>query len=153
MNSLTKVRKAKLDDMSGILGLVRQLAVYERAPEAVTATLADYEKNYLEGVFDALVAVDEKDQIIGTTIYYLSWSTWKGRMLYLEDFVVDISKRGKGTGKLLFEALMQEAITLDCRLMKWQILEWNEPALNFYQKYQAIIEKDWLNGKIILNYD
>jgi len=153
MNSLTKVRKAKLDDMSGILGLVRQLAVYERAPEAVTATLADYEKNYLEGVFDALVAMDEKDQIIGTTIYYLSWSTWKGRMLYLEDFVVDDSKRGQGTGKLLFEALMQEAITLDCRLMKWQILEWNAPALNFYQKYQAVIEKDWLNGKIILNVE
>lgn len=149
MNSLTNVRKARLDDMSGILGLVKQLALYERAPEAVTATLADYEKNYLEGVFDALVAVDENDQIIGTTIYYVCWSTWRGRMLYLEDFVVDDARRGRGTGKLLFEALMKEAISLDCRMMKWQILNWNSPALNFYQKYQAVIENEWLNGKIV----
>ncbi len=153
MNSLTKVRKATLDDMSGILHLVRQLALYERAPEAVTATLADYEKNYLEGVFEALVAVNETGNIIGTTIYYMAWSTWRGRMLYLEDFVVDDSMRGQGTGKLLFDALIQEAITLDCRLMKWQILDWNQPALNFYQKYQAVIEKEWLNGKIIFNYE
>jgi len=149
MNSLTNVRKARLDDMSGILDLVKQLALYERAPEAVTATLPDYEKNYLAGVFDALVAVDENNQIIGTTIYYVCWSTWRGRMLYLEDFVVDDSLRGRGTGKLLFEALMQEAISLDCRMMKWQILNWNSPALNFYRKYQAVIENEWLNGKII----
>ena len=70
-------------------------------------------------------------------------------MLYLEDFVVDDSLRGRGTGKLLFEALMQEAISLDCRMMKWQILNWNSPALNFYRKYQAVIENEWLNGKII----
>lgn len=153
MNSLTKVRKARLDDMSGVLDLVRQLAVYERAPEAVTAILSDYEKNFLEGVFDALVAVDEGDRIIGTAIYYVCWSTWRGRMLYLEDFVVDDSLRGRGTGKLLFDALLQEAINLDCRLMKWQVLNWNTPALNFYSKYHAIIEDQWYNGKIILKND
>ncbi|MEP7323274.1 MAG: GNAT family N-acetyltransferase [Saprospiraceae bacterium] len=150
MNLLTKVRKAGIGDMESILDLVKELAVYEKAPEAVTATLQDYEKNFLEGVFDALVAEDHNGQITGTTIYYLSWSTWKGRMLYLEDFVVKSSERGKGIGKILFDALTQEAINLDCRQMKWQVLEWNEPAINFYKKYNAILEQEWWNGKMIL---
>ena len=136
--------------MESILDLVKELADYEKAPEAVTATIQDYEKNFLEGVFDALVAEDQEGQIVGTTIYYISWSTWKGRMLYLEDFVVKSSERGKGIGKILFDALAQEAINLDCRLMKWQVLEWNEPAINFYKKYNAILEREWWNGKIIL---
>lgn len=150
MNSSTIVRKASLGDLAGLLDLVRELAVYEKAPEAVTATLQDYEKNYLEGVFDALVAVDEQGLVLGTAIYYVCFSTWKGRMLYLEDFVVKESLRGQGTGKLLFDALLREAVNLDCRLVKWQVLEWNEPALNFYGKYQAIIEKEWWNGKIFI---
>ncbi|HNR07351.1 MAG TPA: GNAT family N-acetyltransferase [Saprospiraceae bacterium] len=150
MNSSTFVRKASLEDLASLLDLVRELAVYEKAPEAVTATLQDYEKNYLEGVFDALVAVDREGAIVGTAIYYVCFSTWKGRMLYLEDFVVKESLRGLGTGRLLFDALLQEAVNLDCRLVKWQVLEWNEPALNFYGKYQAIIEKEWWNGKIFV---
>jgi GNAT superfamily N-acetyltransferase len=150
MNLLTKVRKAGINDMESILDLVKELAVYEKAPDAVTATVQDYEKNFLEGVFDALVAEDQQGQIVGTTIYYISWSTWKGRMLYLEDFVVKSSERGQGIGKILFDALSQEAIDLDCRLLKWQVLEWNEPAINFYKKYDAIIEREWFNGKIML---
>lgn len=148
MKLLTKVRKANLEDMSGILDLVKELAVYEHAPEAVITTLADYEKNFLDGVFDALVAEQPDGSIAGTTIYYICWSTWKGRMLYLEDFVVKESARGTGIGKLLFDALAQEAISLDCRLMKWQVLDWNEPAINFYKKYDTDIEKGWWNVKL-----
>lgn len=142
------VRKANLNDMEHILRLVRELADYEQAPEAVTATVQDYEKNYLEGKFEALIAEDTNGRIVGITIYYVGWSTWKGRMLYLEDFIVQESSRGQGTGKLLFEALIQEAIALDCKLMKWQVLDWNIPAINFYNKYNAVIEKQWWNGKI-----
>ena len=151
MNSLTKIRKAVFEDLGAILDLVRSLARYEQAENAVTATLQDYEKNFLEGVFEALVAEDKDQRIIGTTIYYLTWSTWKGRMLYLEDFVVADSDRGQGVGKLLFDSLLQEAISMDCRLLKWQVLDWNIPAINFYNKYDAIIEKQWWNGKLILD--
>ena len=142
------VRKANLNDMEHILHLVQELAAYEKAPEEVTATVQDYEKNYLEGKFEALIAEDTSGRIVGTTIYYVGWSTWKGRMLYLEDFIVQESSRGQGTGKLLFDALIQEAIALDCKLMKWQVLDWNIPAINFYNKYNAVIEKQWWNGKI-----
>ena len=114
----------------------------------MTATVQDYEKNYLEGKFEALIAEDTSGRIVGTTIYYVGWSTWKGRMLYLEDFIVQESSRGQGTGKLLFDALIQEAIALNCNLMKWQVLDWNIPAINFYNKYNAVIEKQWWNGKI-----
>ena len=150
MNLTIRVRKAGLADMAPILGLVKELAHYERATDAVTATLQDYEKNFLEEVFEAMVAVDENDQIIGTTIYYLTWSTWKGRMLYLEDFVVHESSRGQGVGQLLFDALRQEAILKDCRILKWQVLDWNAPAIRIYQKYDAILEKDWWNGELVL---
>ncbi len=142
------VRKANLNDMEHILRLVQELAAYEKAPEEVTATVQDYEKNYLEGKFEALIAEDTSGRVVGTTIYYVGWSTWKGRMLYLEDFIVQESSRGQGTGKLLFDALIQEAIALDCKLMKWQVLDWNIPAINFYNKYNAVIEKQWWNGKI-----
>ena len=142
------VRKANLNDMEYILHLVQELAAYEQAPEEVTATVEDYEKNYLEGKFEALIAEDTSGRVVGTTIYYVGWSTWKGRMLYLEDFIVQESSRGQGTGKILFDALIQEAIALDCKLMKWQVLDWNIPAINFYNKYNAVIEKQWWNGKI-----
>ena len=142
------VRKANLNDMEYILHLVQELAAYEQAPEEVTATVQDYEKNYLEGKFEALIAEDTSGRVVGTTIYYVGWSTWKGRMLYLEDFIVQESSRGQGTGKILFDALIQEAIALDCKLMKWQVLDWNIPAINFYNKYNAVIEKQWWNGKI-----
>lgn len=152
MKLLTKVRKAALEDMSGILDLVQELAVYEQAPEAVITTVADYEKNFLEGIFDALVAEGPDGTVLGTTIYYVCWSTWKGRMLYLEDFVVKESARGTGIGKQLFDALAQEAISLDCSLMKWQVLDWNEPAINFYKKYNVEIEKGWWNVKLKIGY-
>lgn len=150
MNLLTKVRKAGLEDMGSILDLVKELASYEQQPEAVTATVQDYEKNFLEGLFQALVAFDEQNRVIGTAIYYIGWSTWKGRMLYLEDFVVLEKARGQGVGKLLFDAMLLEAIRLDCKLMKWQVLDWNIPAINFYNKYNARIEKEWWNGKIMI---
>ncbi len=150
MKSLTNIRKATLEDMQGIRDLVMDLAIYEKAPEEVNTTLQDYEKNYLEGVFDAIVAEFE-GKIVGMSLYYIAWSTWKGRMLYLEDFVVKESMRGHGVGKLLFDAFLQEAIARDCRLVKWQVLDWNAPAQKFYMQYKTVFDKEWWNGKIYLN--
>lgn len=143
------IRQAKESDLGAILELVKELALYENAPEEVTATLEDYRKNFRKGVFEALVA--ERDgTVAGMALYFLTWSTWRGRMLYLDDFVVKDTERQQGIGQLLFDALVQKGKDLDCFLLKWQVLDWNEPALKFYEKNDAIIEKEWWNGKIFL---
>lgn len=143
------IRPAVRADLPAILALVTELAVYEKQPEAVTATLEDYQKNYDSGVFEAIVA-ELDGQMIGMTLFYMSWSTWKGRMLFLEDFVVTEQARRTGAGQLLFDAYLAEARARECRVAKWQVLEWNEPAIKFYEKNGAIIERDWWNGKLFL---
>ena len=141
------IRKATKKDLADILNLVNELAIYENEPEAVTATLKDYEDNFDENIFEAHVA-EYNGMIIGTTIYYMTWSTWKGRMLYLEDFVITENHRRKGVGQLLFNAFLVEAKIKNVRLVKWQVLDWNEPAIAFYKKNDAIIEIEWWNVKI-----
>jgi GNAT superfamily N-acetyltransferase len=148
MNLLTKVRKATENDLEGILGLVRDLAEYEKAPQAVTAGIESYRKNFKEGIFDAIVAENRDGQILGMVLFYKAWSTWKGKMLYLEDFVVKENVRGQGVGKVLFDALILEAKRLNCVMMKWQVLDWNIPAIQFYEKYDTVFDKEWWNGKI-----
>ncbi len=143
------IRKATYSDLKAIRDLVVELAIYEKEPDAVTATLKDYQINFEKGVFDAII-LEEKNNIIGVCIYYMTWSTWKGRMVYLEDFVITQAYRQRGFGQLLFEALQKEAKLLDAVLIKWQVLDWNQPAIQFYEKNNAIIEKEWWNGKIIL---
>lgn len=148
MNLLTKVRKATENDLEGILGLVRDLAEYEKAPQAVTAGIESYRTNFKEGIFDAIVAENRDGQILGMVLFYMAWSTWKGKMLYLEDFVVKENVRGQGVGKVLFDALILEAKRLNCVMMKWQVLDWNIPAIQFYEKYDTVFDKEWWNGKI-----
>ena len=143
------VQKANKNHLTGIYALVKELAAYEKEPEAVTTTLEDYYNNFAEGVFEANVALDG-EKVIGTTIYYMSYSTWKGKMLYLEDFVVQESYRQKGVGQLLFDAFLATANEKEAVMVKWQVLDWNEPALNFYARNNAIIEKNWWSGKIFL---
>jgi GNAT superfamily N-acetyltransferase len=142
-----KIRKAQKEDLPAIHGLVRELAVYERAEEEFQASLEDYARDWDAGIFQALVAETE-GRVVGMALYHFAYSTWKGRMMYLEDFVITACKRGGGIGKLLFEEFLEEAWRSDCRLVKWQVLDWNEPALNFYRKYPVTIEKEWWNGKL-----
>ena len=143
------IRKATSKDLEGIYDLVVELAVYEKEPEAVTATLKDYQENFSNQVFDAIVAEDS-GKIIGTCIYYLTWSTWKGRMMYLEDFVVNEAYRKKGIGQLLFDSFIDNAKAENAVMVKWQVLDWNEPAIKFYEKNNAIFDKGWWNVKIFL---
>ncbi len=144
------IRKATVADLPAIHGLVRELAVYEKAGPEFIATLEEYREDFKQGVFEAQVA-ELDGQIVGMALYYMTYSTWKGKMLYLEDFVVKDSYRGKGIGQRLFDAFLEEARKKHCRLVKWQVLDWNTPALRFYEKNKAIIEKEWWNGKIFLN--
>jgi GNAT superfamily N-acetyltransferase len=128
--------------------LVRELAVYEKAEHEFIATLEDYQNDFKEGIFEVLLAEIE-GEVVGMCLYYMTYSTWKGKMLYLEDFVVKQTYRQAGVGQQLFDAFIQEARAKGCRLTKWQVLDWNEPAIKFYEKNNAVIEKEWWNGKII----
>lgn len=141
------IRVAEKEDCSRLLELIHELALYEKAPEEVTVTLDEFvDAGFGENpVWKAFVAEDDQ-QIIGFALYYTRYSTWKGCRLYLEDFIVTESYRGKGVGKILFETVMQEARDKNYNGMNWQVLDWNEPAINFYNKYQAHIESGWLNA-------
>jgi GNAT superfamily N-acetyltransferase len=149
------VRKATINDISTIHALVHELAVYEKSPESHTATISEYERDFNEGIFESQVAIDyststEGGVVVGMILYYMAYSTWRGRMLYLEDFVVTESYRKFGVGQLLFDKFLEVAREKDCFMVKWQVLDWNEPAIRFYEKNNAIIESDWYNGKIFL---
>jgi len=147
--SKVNIRVAVKADCERLLELINELALYERAPEEVTVTLAEFEEAGfgVNPVWKAFVA-ELNGTIQGFALYYIRYSTWKGCRLYLEDFLVTESLRGKGIGKILFETIIQEANDLGLNGMTWQVLDWNEPALNFYQKYEAQIESGWLNGSL-----
>lgn len=143
------IREALKEDCSRLLELINELAVYEKAPEEVTVTLAEFEDAGFgqQPVWKAFVA-EADDVIHGFGLYYVRYSTWKGCRLYLEDLLVTEEMRGKGIGKLLFDTLIAEAVNKGYNGMTWQVLDWNEPAINFYKKYNAHIESGWLNGAL-----
>lgn len=143
------IRKGKIEDIPSLHNLIVELAIYEKEPTAVKATIEEYRTAWNDGVFEFTVA-EHLGEIIGIALYYLTFSTWKGKMLYLEDFVVTEVFRQKGIGQKLFNQVLEEAKVKNCALLKWQVLDWNTPALNFYKKYKAEIDKNWWNGKIIL---
>lgn len=144
------IRKATIEDMPFVYELVRELAIYENAEREFICPIEEYNRCFKNGLIDCIVAV-YSEKIVGMVLYYMTFSTWKGKMMYLEDFIVQESFRGKGIGQLLFEAFLDESRRKDCKLVKWQVLDWNTPALKFYEKNNAIIEKEWWNGKIFLN--
>jgi GNAT superfamily N-acetyltransferase len=156
-----QIRPATIADMPAVHALVRELAVYEHAPEQHTATISDYEKDFQEKIFEVQLAVDtdvvEKkgeneaaEKIVGMIFYHFAYSTWRGRMMYLEDFVVTESYRQFGVGQLLFDRFLAISKEKECVMTKWQVLDWNTPAVKFYEKNNACIEKDWWNAKIFL---
>ncbi|GAC1420765.1 MAG: GNAT family N-acetyltransferase [Flavisolibacter sp.] len=145
------IRSAIKKDCPRILELVKELAVYEKAPEAVSVSLDHFIDSGFgpNPIWWALVAeVDGK--VEGFTLYYIRFSTWKGQRMYLEDFIVTEKMRGKGLGKLLFDALITEGRQKNFKAMQWQVLDWNEPAINFYKKYTSTFDAEWINCSIDL---
>jgi len=144
-----QLRKGNKEDLPRALELIKELAVFERAPLAVTNTVERMEKEGFgaKPIFEFLVA-ELENTIIGISVFYYRYSTWKGQNLYLEDLIVTESHRGRGVGKALFEATLEKAKKDGCAQMNWQVLDWNQPAIDFYNKYDAIIEDEWLNCKI-----
>jgi len=144
------IRTAEKRDLPAIHDLVRELAIYERAEEEFTASIEDYERDFDDGVYRAIVA-EAAGEVVGMALYYLTYSTWKGKMMYLEDFVVRETYRRHGVGQLLFDKFLELSKAEGCRLDKWQVLDWNEPAIKFYEKNKATIERDWWNGKVFFD--
>ncbi len=142
----TLIRRAVKEDCSRILELVKELAVYEKAPDEVTVTLEHFQESGFgpNPVWWAFVA-ELDGQIEGFALYYIRFSTWKGQRLYLEDFLVTDKLRGGGIGKQLFDRLITEAKEKGFNGIVWQVLEWNEPAINFYKKYAASFDAEWVN--------
>lgn len=137
-------------DLPSVLELIRELAAYERAEHEVENTLERMEEDGFGAhpCFHFFVA-EVDDQILGLSLFYTRYSTWKGRMLYLEDIVVRASARGKRIGHLLFTATANYALQKKYAGMTWQVLDWNEPALRFYKKYNAQLDGEWINGKLM----
>jgi len=144
-----KIRKGSEADLPAIWQLIKELAIYEREPDAVVTTV---ETMRIDGfgpnpVFGFFVA-EVDGVIVGMSLFYDRYSTWRGRFLYLEDFIVTEDRRGSGIGKALFDRTVQQARDEGYRGMCWQVLDWNEPAINFYKKYDAEIEDGWLNVRL-----
>jgi len=141
------IRKAVKEDCPSMMQLINELAVYEKAPEEVTVNF----DHFVESGFGAnpvwwafVGEVDER--VVGFALYYIRYSTWKGQRLYLEDILVNEPFRGKGIGKLLFDRLLEEVKEKKFSGMVWQVLDWNEPAINFYKKYAGVsFDNEWVN--------
>ena len=143
------IRPATKNDLPEVLALVKELALYEKAPEEVTITLEELEKDgFGETPLYWIILAENENGIMGMSFYYIRYSTWKGKCLYLEDIVVKEEFRGQKIGKVLFEETIKAAKAMNAKLMNWQVLDWNEPALNFYKKFDAEMDGEWINGKL-----
>lgn len=143
------LRKAEEKDCPQLLNLIQELADYEKAPEEVTVQLAEMiEAGFgVNPVWKAFV-VEENQQIIGMSLFYVRYSTWKGRRLYLEDLIVTESCRGRGIGKLLLDKTIEYSKEKGYCGVVWQVLDWNTPAIEFYKKYNAKFDTEWWNVSI-----
>jgi GNAT superfamily N-acetyltransferase len=143
------IRKAERKDCARLLELIQELAEFEKAPQEVTVTLSHFEESGFgeKPVWWAFVA--EVDGVVEAfALYYIRYSTWKGQRMYLEDILVTEKMRGKNIGTLLFNRLIEEAKEKKLHGMVWQVLNWNKPAIEFYKKYNADFDDEWINCSI-----
>lgn len=145
------VRKGIKQDLPAVLKLIRELASYEKAPEEVEVTEAQMEVWGFgaDKIFDFFV-LEKNGTIVGMAVYYYKYSTWKGKCLFLEDIIVTESERKNGYGKLLFNEVVKVAKQEQVKRLEWQVLEWNDPAIQFYNSYNAHLDGEWVNGKLTL---
>ena len=140
------LRKGTKQDLSELFELIKELAIYEDGLDQISNTIERMEEEGFgeNSAFEFILAEDDSG-IIGASIYYYRYSTWKGKRMYLEDLIVKEAKRGQGAGKLLFDETIKIGKERGCSGMMWQVLDWNEPAINFYKKYKTDFDETWIN--------
>jgi GNAT superfamily N-acetyltransferase len=143
------IRKGEKKDLPGVLALIHELAEFEKAPDAVTNTVEDMEVDGFgkNPVFGFHVAEDD-GKVVGIAIYFVKYSTWKGKGFYLDDLVVTENYRSKGIGKMLFDEYVKEARKANAKQLHWQVLDWNTRAIDFYKMLNARIEPEWWDCKM-----
>ena len=143
-----EIRFATPEDIPQILDLIRDLAIYEKAPQEVTITEEEMIKDgFDDNLYKCLVAEKDK-RVIGIALYYPRYSTWKGKTIHLEDFIVKEEQRGSGLGRRLFERVVEESDKFGAKRLEWMVLDWNTPAINFYNKIGAELDPEWHVGKL-----
>ena len=143
-----RIRVAVPGDEIQIMELIHALALYEKAPDEVVNTAEALRVHlFEENICDAIVA-ESDGLILGFALFFTNYSTWKGKCLYLEDLFIRPEYRQKGIGNLLFERVVEIARSRKVRRMDWQVLDWNEPALTFYHKQGAVLDPEWINGRL-----
>ena len=139
------IRKGRIEDMPAVLGLIKDLATFEKEPNAVVVTVADLERDGFgeSPLFHTFIA-EENEEIVGMALYYYRYSTWKGKTIHLEDLIVKEEKRGAGLGFKLYSEVIAQGKCDGVRRIEWNVLDWNTPAIEFYEKSGARVYKDWL---------
>lgn len=147
-----QIRKAGPEDMEGVHALVRELAIYEKAENEVTTNPAIYRRDGFgdNPLFECFVAEETEGEIIGIALFYFGYSTWKGKMLYLDDLVISEAHRRKGIGRKLIDRLVQYALEKGAHMMKWQVLTWNTPAIEMYKTLGTVFDQEgeWMDCKL-----
>ena len=143
------IRKGYKSDLPMVLDLIKELALYEKSAEEVILTLGDLERDGFgeHPVFNFFVAENNKE-IIGLALYYIKYSTWKGKCVFLEDIIVTEQFRNQGVGKKLFDEVVEAAKKMNVQRLEWQVLDWNKPAIKFYEKLNSLFDTNWINCKI-----
>lgn len=143
------IRKAKPEDVSDILSLIKELADFEKGLDQVTVTEGDLRRDGFgkNPLFYALIA-EKNLEVLGIAVYFYTYSTWNGKTLYLEDLIVRKNSRSKGIGKQLMEEIIKIGQEQQVHRISWQVLDWNVEAQKFYKKFEASLDSEWLNGRL-----
>lgn len=143
------IRKGVPEDLPQALNLIQELALFENAPQEVVTTIAQMQEDgFGENPVFRMIVAELDGELVGLAIYFLKYSTWKGKGVYLDDLIVKESFRKHGIGKMLFNAVVEDSVALNAKQLHWQVLDWNENAINFYKKYKATFDNEWINCKL-----
>ena len=138
------IRKATKNDMPSVLELIQELATFEKEPDAVVVTVDDLIRDgFSENPLFQCFVAEEENEIIGMALYYYRYSTWKGKTIHLEDLIVKENKRGTGAGFALYKEIIKQGKAENVRRIEWNVLDWNTPAIDFYEKSGAKVLGDW----------
>ena len=148
-NRIVSIRKGVKEDLPEVVAMIKELADYENALDEVEISVEQLERDgFGAHPYYWLLIAEIDGDIAGLAFYFIRYSTWKGKLLYLEDFVVKEKFRRQGIGTLLFDSLKRKVEAEGLAGLVWQVLDWNEPAIKFYEKHGAQISKGWLDGKL-----